>query len=313
MEENTIDQNVKDFIESLDVTESTAKMYKRCLEKWFMYLHTKKINVNNPNRMDLKVYRNALSESSSVATVNFQLSAIRQYYTYLHTTGTMSKNISLGLKNIKYDHKISRSILTEEEVRKLLQSIPRKTIIDKRDYALIVLMVTTGLRRIEIQRLTRKDIDFHLWRLNVRRKGRIDKIEFGIGQLALDGIVNYMNDNDYFIIEYYKNVPLFQNHSHNCKFRGLTDRSITRIIKGRLKAIGMNDHTYTAHSLRHTAASIALQNGSQIHEISMMLGHSNLKTTSVYLEALREKIVKVNPAVSVIEKVLNKEPQESHS
>jgi site-specific recombinase XerD len=288
-------------------------MYKRCLEKWFMYLHTKKINVNNPNRMDLKVYRNALSESSSVATVNFQLSALRQYYTYLHTTGAMSKNISLGLKNIKYDHKISRSILTEEEVIKLLLSIPRKTIIEKRDFAIIYLMVTTGLRRIEIQRLTRKDFDLYTGMLKVRRKGRIDKIEFGIGKFAIDCIIEYMNTEEYYIEHYRTSVALFQNHSHNFKRRGLTDRSITRIIKGRLKAVGFNDHTYTAHSLRHTAASLALQNGSQIHEISMMLGHSNLKTTSVYLEALREKIVKINPAVSLIENVLNKEPQESHS
>lgn len=313
METRNIDQEVRDFLDMLDVNESTAKMYKRCLEKWFAYLSAKKINKYNPTRLDLKSYKNTLTENYRVSTANFQLSVLRQFYYYLHIAGIMNKNISLGLKNIKYDHKISRSILTIDEVNKLLNSIPRKTIIEKRDFAIIVLMVTTGLRRIEIQRLRKGDFDYHLCNLKIRRKGRIDKIEFGIGESAVKSIIDYMNDERYYDIKYDRQSALFQNHSRNYKRRMLTDRSITRIIKGRLKAIGLNDHSYTAHSLRHTSASLALVNGVPLQEISMMLGHSNLKTTSVYLEALKEKMVKVNPAVSVIEEMINIKPQESHS
>jgi integrase/recombinase XerC len=66
----------------------------------------------------------------------------------------------------------------------------------------------------------------------------------------------------------------------------MTTRSISRTVKQRLQQIGLDSDRLTAHSLRHTAATLNLLNGASIEETQQLLGHSNINTTLIYAHAL---------------------------
>ena len=80
---------------------------------------------------------------------------------------------------------------------------------------------------------------------------------------------------------------------------------VSRMIKQRFKQIGIVDKRMTCHSLRHTAAIQALKAGADVYEVQQMLGHSDIKTTTIYLRAIEEETRVNNRAVRILDKVLS--------
>ena len=69
----------------------------------------------------------------------------------------------------------------------------------------------------------------------------------------------------------------------------MTTRSISRVVKNNLRAVGLNSDRLTAHSLRHTAATLNLLHGGTVEETQRLLGHHNLNTTMIYVHALERQ------------------------
>ena len=82
---------------------------------------------------------------------------------------------------------------------------------------------------------------------------------------------------------------LFVSTSNNNKGQRLTTRSISGIVKKRLKAAGYTSNRLTAHSLRHTAGTLNLMNGGTLEETQQLLRHSNINTTMIYLHHLERE------------------------
>lgn len=83
---------------------------------------------------------------------------------------------------------------------------------------------------------------------------------------------------------------LFISYSSNSKGCRLSTRTIRGIVKERLRQIGINNELYSAHSLRHTAATINLKAGGTMEETKQLLRHKNITTTLIYSHHLeREK------------------------
>ena len=80
--------------------------------------------------------------------------------------------------------------------------------------------------------------------------------------------------------------PLFASVANRNHFKRLTTRSISRLVKQHLQGIGIDDSRHTAHSLRHTAATLNLLNGGTVEETQQLLRHSNINTTMIYSHAL---------------------------
>ena len=146
-------------------------------------------------------------------------------------------------------------------------------------------MVTTGLRTIEIARANFEDMrtvaDFTA--LYIQGKGHTEKTEY----VKLTGPVENA------IRAYLKargsvksNEPLFCSTSNRDKGERLTTRSISRIVKTHLVEAGLNSERLTAHSLRHTAATLNLLNGGSVEETQQLLRHTNINTTLIYSHAL---------------------------
>lgn len=275
-----LDSYLDHFLRSLDVKSSSKNTYKRQLKEFLLWLNKK--NIAQPDREDILDYKSYLIDEKILAslTISGYLTAIRRYFEWLESV-KIYPNISKGIKGLKRKRGFKKDILTLDLIKKLLSSIDRSSLTGLRDFAIINLMIRTGLRTIEIARANKEDIsgqagEYVLW---VHGKGRDSKDEMIIlTETVLQPIREYLiarkkvRDRD----------PIFASHSTKNIGQKLTTRSISRIVKERLKSIGLNDPRLTAHSLRHTAITLSLLAGATPQEARIMARHSDINTTLIY-------------------------------
>lgn len=101
--------------------------------------------------------------------------------------------------------------------------------------------------------------------------------------------------------------PLFINHTFSGAYRDkrITTLTISKMIKARFRAIGLNTNKLTAHSLRHTAAILALKGGASLDDVRLMLRHADIKTTSLYLKAIEKERMLQSKAIKIIDVVFD--------
>ena len=190
-------------------------------------------------------------------------------------------NIAKGIKTGKKSSGSRKDSLTVEQVLELLSSIDRTTLEGKMDYALLHLLIRTGLRTIEVVRANKEDIRQQggiatLW---IYGKGRDNKDEFVLlTPPALKPLYRYLRVRG----RKEKTGPLFTSLSDRNNGTRLTTRSIRRIAKDRLRDIGIDSERLTAHSLRHTAITLSLKAGATIQEAQALARHANINTTLIY-------------------------------
>ncbi len=167
----------------------------------------------------------------------------------------------------------------------MLAVIERDSLQGLRDYAILTLMITGGLRTIEVIRADVGNLgtvgDFTV--LYVQGKGRAEKTEYiKISPRVEKAVRVYLKargaaDED---------QPLFTSLSNNSKGKRLSTRSIRGIVKARLKEAGYDSQRLTAHSLRHTAVTLSLLAGKDITEVQQFARHANIATTMIYNHSL---------------------------
>lgn len=289
---------LQNFLRSLDIRESSKNTYKRQLKEFFSWI--KGLALKNITRENLLDYREYLKNQRELAahTIGGYLTSIRRFFEWLEAM-KIYPNIAAGIKGPKKRHGFKKDSLSIEQIKKLSESINRSTLDGMRDFALINLMIRTGLRTIEIIRATKEDVtinqgEYVLW---IHGKGRDSKDEFVL--LTQSTLVPI---RDYILARGSTNegAPIFASHSTKNFGKRLTTRSVSRIVKNRLRAIGIIDNRLTAHSLRHTAITLSLLAGSTPQEARALARHTDINTTLVYahninriLHAPEKKIDKI--------------------
>ena len=232
-------------------------------------------------RDDVKSFKEYLVDEKKLkpATVSSYLASVRSFYAYSEDNGI--ENIAHRVKGVTDSRSFKKEPLTPDQAQRLLASIDRSTEKGMRDFAILNLMLRTGLRDIEIVRANCKDIQTKAGVdvLYVQGKGRASKDNFVVlTPKALSPITTYLEKRG--------NVneldPLFASVSSRNAGERLTVRSISRIAKSALRAIGIDDERYTAHSLRHTAITFSLLGGATERDAQQMARHANITTTMLY-------------------------------
>lgn len=267
------------FIASQDVGGSSKDTYRKTIRQFILW--SKDCQIIYPEREDILAYKEYLKEKDlSALTLSSYLVAVRKFFEW--TEGIkLYPNIARGIKGSKQSRNFKKDPLTIEQVKELLSSIDRSGIKGLRDFAIINLLIRTGLRTIEVIRADIEDIrqesgEAVLW---VRGKGRDSKDEFVLlTESTLKPIKEYLNIRN----TRGGKKPLFVSLSDRNKNSRLTTRSLSRIVKNSLRKIGLNDNRLTAHSLRHTAITLALKGGATIQEAQALGRHANINTTLIY-------------------------------
>ena len=223
-------------------------------------------------------------ETKKASTISMYMTALKKLYKYLETKGI--KNIASDLKGAKQKRNYSKDPLTLDQAKDLLNSIDRTTNEGKRNYALIHLLLTTGLRTIEIERANIEDIRniANNSVLYVMGKGRDTRDEYvKLTYETLKAI------NEYLATRTIKSdkEPLFISFSDRTKGKRLKTRSIRDIVKKAFRNIGLNSDKITTHSLRHTAITLSLLGGTPLQEVQQMARHCNINTTMIYAHNLK--------------------------
>jgi len=290
---NVLETAIKKFLATLDTRANTKDAYRKALRVFEIWITDK--GYQRPAREHILEYKDYLQSKTilghdgdiktlSPLTVTAYLTALRRFFAFLEAE-KLYPNIAKDIKGLKRPKGFLKDTLTKDEVKRLLGGISEDNLNALRDYALINLMLHTGLRTIEVSRALIGDIgrDGGETILRVWGKGRDSKDDFVIlTEDAYKPILDYMTRRG----EAKLSEPLFNSHSNRNQTEALTTRSVRRIIETRLKAVGLKTSKITAHSLRHTAGTIALMNGADILSVKEMLRHSNINTTLVYTHNL---------------------------
>ncbi|MFR9500661.1 MAG: tyrosine-type recombinase/integrase [Rikenellaceae bacterium] len=295
---------VDKWITSLDVLSSTKRDYKRKLNTWFRYLSAHRIEPRSPNRTNVLDYKEwLLTQNYSLYSVNSFICMVRLFYTWCEEQRYCS-NIAAGIKLVKQYGDYAKHPLSEQQASALIESFDSKSIVNIRDKLMIGLMLFNGLRTCEVERINIGDFDIiegeHI--LNIQRKGRHDKSELVV--LHPDLIVwmeDYISRRDYDLSD-----PLFISHRPRHSSR-LTRQSISHIVKRRLRDVGINDPKLTPHSLRHTYGTMLVESGVDIETVRDLMGHSDSKTTRIYVGiAQQRRLLKNSPSKGIFDKINNR-------
>ncbi len=269
----------KQFLASLDIKAQSKETYKRATRRFFIFLE--KQNLTNPTGKDILAYKEYLTASGLKAlTISHYLVVVRRFFAFLEGL-KLYPNIAKGIKGAKQPKGFLKDPLTLEQIGAVLRGIDTRTQSGKRDFALINLLIQTGLRTIEVVRANVGDIrqeggEALLWILG---KGRDSKDEFVVlTQATQKPIQKYLATRG----QVKESLPLFASLANKNFGERLTTRSVSRIIKNHLRVLGIDSKRLTAHSLRHTAITLALQSGATIQETQVFGRHSNINTTLRY-------------------------------
>lgn len=270
------------WIRYIDASPKTVATYSRSIRRFVAYLEEH--NITNPTREDVIAYRDFLKDTLKPATVQSYLTSVKIFFSWTETEG-LYPNVAHRIKGVKIETVHKKDALTAEQTLRLLESVDRSTLQGMRDYALLLLMVTTGLREISVVRADVGDIrnvaDQTV--LFYQGKGRSEKTEYvKLAPETEEALRTYLAERD--VTD--PAAPLFACVSNRNADGRLTTRSVSRIAKTRLVAIGLNSDRLTGHSLRHTAATLNMACGGSVEETQQLLGHSNINTTMIYAHAL---------------------------
>lgn len=266
----------------IDASPKTIETYTKNIKRFFAYLTEN--GISQPQREDIVAYRDYLKLEHKPTTVQGYLAAVKLFFQWTAQEG-LYPDVAQRVKGAKLDTEHKKDYLTTKQVVKMLGAIDRSTLKGLRDYAMLSLMVTTGLREVSIVRADIGDIRAYgdETALYYQGKGHEEKAEpVKLAEPVEDAIRAYLRARG----ETDPKAPLFASIANRNGGERMTTRSISRVAKESMIAVGLESDRLTGHSLRHTAATLNLLNGGTVEETQQLLGHANINTTLIYSHAL---------------------------
>jgi len=264
------------------ISEKTLISNELYLSRLSAYLSKKKLsNISELDTSHILGFINTLAGKSN-ATVYCTLGSLRALLRYLHEEKILKKDFTNVVPKIKID-KTSRipSAYSKEEVQKLLNSIDRGNPKGRRDYAILLLASRLGMRAGDICALSFRNIK---WEHN--------EIEFTQRKTQEKTILPLLPEVGSAIIDYLKNGrPITESTAifvrHTCPVTPLMPPTLHSIVWQYLQLAGIkvpDGKKHGPHALRHSLASVLLEENTPLPVISEVLGHTNTDTTSIYLK-----------------------------
>jgi site-specific recombinase XerD len=287
METHPLERLSEQFINDHTFSKNTEKAYRFAFQFYIEYL--KEHNIIYAHTSDVIAYREhrrSLGYSSHYIYVH--ISALKGLYRYLRMNQKplnlpieYAHDIMVPIKNEKIKQRIKKPILTIEQAKQLIiRSQENRTYLwHYRDHAMIYLMITTGLRSIEMVHLKKEDYQLlsgqHI--LYVQRAGGNVKREYvklssGAQKALQEYLTMRQDDNPYLFISHKKVSPKLH----------LSPTFFTYWFRTLLKKCGLEEYGFTPHCLRHTAAYMNLLRGGTLEQTRQLLRHVNLQSTKLY-------------------------------
>jgi site-specific recombinase XerD len=287
MHEHPLTELIDLYLSEKDITKESYDLFNIILNQYVDYLNEHNIQYAKTSDInDYRIYKK--NQGYSNHWIYDQINAIKGFYAFLSNHQARfglpveyAQNIAELVKNETLEKNLSQKILSVDQAKHLILHTKenRKYIWHYRDHAMIYLMLTTGMRSIEIRRARIKDIkkinDETI--LYVHGKGRSSKDAFvKISSGVSDAIEAYLKRRKD------KNPYLFISHSKRYETPYLSRTFFLRMFRRVLNEVGLEHLKVTPHSLRHTAATVNLLRGGTLEETRRLMRHKELSTTLIY-------------------------------
>lgn len=277
------------WIKALDLSPLSVEIYTSATKQFIVWLEEK--NARNICREDILTYKRHLEESEKKpTTVKLYIVAVRQFFKWLEAEKVCA-NVARQVNVPKIEQPPPpKNSLTAEQVKAVLDNIARSTELGLRDYAMLLLMVACGLRRIEICRANVEDLQTVDGgaRLYVQGRGKTEKNDYvKIPPPVETAILKYLSERNRRLTAPVS--PLFTSISHNSDGNRVSVRCVTNIVKERLATAGHKNERQCTHSLRQTAVSLAVLTGQPLQEIQQFARHTSIATTAVFIQNVNKK------------------------
>ena len=200
-----------------------------------------------------------------------KLSAIKSFYKYLTVrTKQLQENPVADLEYPKLRKSLPK-YLTMSQASALLQAVSGQNA--KRDYAILMIFLNCGIRRCELMGLNISDV--YEDRIRVVGKGNKERFVY-FGSTCHKAIQAYMEERNKLVLT--DNRALFGSRNGN----RISVTAVHRLVDKALLKAGLDTTQFSAHKLRHTAATMMLSGGVDVKTVQEVLGHENLNTTQIY-------------------------------
>lgn len=262
---------------------STVESYKRDINKFISYLDTANIkDISKVNSDTIKKYTQyMLSIGQSEASVSRTIASLRCYFKFLVNKKLISLSPMTDIAQIHSSKKLPE-ILTNKEVITLLNQPSGTDFKSCRDKAMLELLYATGIKVSELISLQLSDINLNVGILHLR-SAKSERI-IPIYPEAVKSISRYINNVRVCIVTDEDNDYLFTNMNGQV----MTRQGFWKIVK-QYALLAKIKKDITPHTLRHSFAAHLLENGAQLTDIKEMLGHSDISSTQIYAQIMKNK------------------------
>ncbi|MGN0918343.1 MAG: tyrosine-type recombinase/integrase [Oxalobacter sp.] len=301
------------FLSESGFKEKTRRTYRAGLLNFAAWCHAN--GISEPDTGSLNLWKAYLLDCYQAATAQTYLAAVKLFCKWLAVHG-FGKDIGLPVKGIKSELGFRKDCLSENDMQKVLGCLETKIKKAKkhescfarelRNYAIVLLITTCGLRVSEVSSLDMGDLDAVLNQpvLWVYGKGRNGKTDFVSVPPALKILlVKYFNIRHRLTKGFMASEPMFISYSRNSYGKRLSARTISQIVKKALIDAGFNSSRLTAHSLRHTAVTLALKAGATLQQVQQYARHRLMDMTLRYAHNLEHAR---NPCSDLVMKMIGR-------
>ncbi len=214
-------------------------------------------------------------------------SILKVFFRYLHRVGLMTRDLSKAIESPRrYRFATLPRSITWNEVEQMLQNVDRRNAVGKRDYAILLLLVTYGLRAREVEALTLDDIDWQHNRLHVRGRKAGHSTAYPLAPTVGEAILDYLKQGRPRTRERAVFFGAYAPH------KPLSCVAVSTRAKWYLRKAGIDVSRPGSHTLRHTCIQRLVDAGFSLKTIGDFVGHRTPDATRIYakvnIEALRE-------------------------
>ena len=273
---------LNEYRDNLDVrSKRTKETYVKAVSYYIDWIQAEG---RQGNHGDVIAYREHLMQKLSPGTVCVYIGAVRSFYRIMFDLHGIP-DVAASVKGAKKSKNMAHDSLTVDQAREILASIDTSNIAGLCDYAMINLMIHTGLRENEVSMADVGDI----------RNVGADSILYIIGK-------GHDSKDDYVILDYdtlspiqhylsargkvTADAPLFASLANQNKGGRMTTRAISGIGKASMKRVGIDSDRLVCHSFRHTACTFALKGGASLLDAQVMMRHVDPRTTMYYVHQI---------------------------
>jgi len=296
-----LDQAVEAFTlycKSKGLAERTLETYSYALQRLRKHLSTNGASPPIPSSQSLRAFiTQMLGQGMARGTIRIRMRAIRCFCNFMEHEGIVETSPMKGVDIPKVPARYPE-IITKEQARKLLAASRRSTWTGKRNAAILTTFLDTGMRLSELIGLNLEDADLRTRTIRIR-SGKGDKERHVyMGRALVRALRGWLDVRGF----HEEGTPFFLTQDGN----RLDLRNVERIVKRIAERARLDGIRITPHVLRHTFATHYIQNGGDPFSLQRILGHSDIKTTMIYVNLAGVGLQEAHAKASPVDRMLSR-------